>query len=59
VKRVAVSERYYRPTEVEFLLGDYAKAKKTLGWQPSVKFEKLVAEMVDADIDLMKQNSYA
>ena len=57
--RVVISERYYRPTEVEFLLGDYGKAKKVLGWEPQVHFEELVKEMVDADIELMKRNNNA
>ncbi|XP_035661953.1 GDP-mannose 4,6 dehydratase-like [Branchiostoma floridae] len=54
--RVRVSKRYYRPAEVEFLQGDSTKARKTLGWKPSVSFEDLVAEMVDADIEFMKAN---
>nr|CAB3249724.1 GDP-mannose 4,6 dehydratase-like [Phallusia mammillata] len=58
-KRVTISERYYRPTEVEFLLGDYAKAKKTFGWEPAIKFDELVKEMVDADVALMKKNHNA
>ena len=41
---------YYRPTEVDLLIGDAAKAKKQLGWQPKVRFEELVALMVDADL---------
>uniref|UniRef100_F6WLA0 GDP-mannose 4,6 dehydratase n=2 Tax=Ciona intestinalis TaxID=7719 RepID=F6WLA0_CIOIN len=59
VKRVQISERYYRPTEVEFLLGDYSKAKKVLGWSPDIKFNELVKEMVEADINLMKKTPNA
>ncbi|XP_078493764.1 GDP-mannose 4,6 dehydratase-like [Ciona intestinalis] len=59
VKRVQISERYYRPTEVEFLLGDYSKAKKVLGWSPDIKFNELVKEMVEADITLMKKTPNA
>jgi len=58
-KRVMIDEKFYRPTEVEFLLGDATKAKKTFGWEPTTKFEELVAEMVKADVALMKSNSNA
>ena len=47
---VEIDSRYYRPTEVETLLGDPSKAKKDLGWQHTVSFEELVSEMVQADI---------
>jgi len=46
---VAVDERYFRPAEVETLLGDASKARETLGWQPRVSFDELVREMVEAD----------
>jgi len=59
VTRVVISERYYRPTEVDFLLGDYGKAKKVLGWEPEVHFDELVKEMVDADVELMRRNHNA
>ncbi|MEX2200356.1 MAG: GDP-mannose 4,6-dehydratase [Dongiaceae bacterium] len=51
---VEIDPRYYRPTEVEHLLGDPAKARKKLGWQHRIGFDALVQEMVAADIDLMK-----
>lgn len=47
---VVVDERYFRPAEVDFLLGDPAKAKEKLGWHPEVSLDQLVAEMVDADM---------
>lgn len=47
---VAIDPRYYRPTEVEQLLGNPAKAKKVLGWEPKVKFEELVKIMTIADL---------
>jgi len=50
VVRVKVDERYFRPTEVELLLGDPSKAKRVLGWEPLIKFEELVEEMVKHDI---------
>jgi GDPmannose 4,6-dehydratase len=45
--------RYERPAEVDLLLGDASKAKKTLGWEPKVRFQDLVRIMVDADMDLL------
>ena len=42
--------RYFRPTEVETLLGNASKARRELGWSPRTSFEELVAEMVDADL---------
>ena len=47
---VAVDPRYFRPTEVETLLGDPGKAQRELGWTPRTSFEELVNEMVDADL---------
>src|SRR5665213_234575 len=47
---VAVDERYFRPTEVEFLLGDPSKAKAVLGWTPKTNFKDLVTEMVESDL---------
>ncbi len=46
---VAIDSRYFRPTEVETLLGDASKAKKKLGWQPKISFRALVAEMMAED----------
>jgi GDPmannose 4,6-dehydratase len=51
---VRVDPRYYRPSEVEQLLGNPAKAKAQLGWEPEVKFEQLVELMVKADWDALK-----
>lgn len=59
VIRVRVSPKYYRPAEVDFLLGDPAKAKEKLGWKPRTTFIELVKEMMDADIKLMKANPLA
>ncbi|WP_017326981.1 GDP-mannose 4,6-dehydratase [Synechococcus sp. PCC 7336] len=53
---VAVDPRYYRPTEVETLLGDPTKAREQLGWTPTVKFEELVAEMVREDLKSAKRD---
>jgi len=50
VTRVRIDPAYFRPTEVDYLLGDPAKAKRVLGWTPATTFDALVAEMVDADL---------
>lgn len=61
---VAVDPRYFRPTEVETLLGDASKAKNKLGWIPKISFDELVAEMVREDIktaerdELVKRHGY-
>ena len=54
-KYVDYDKRYERPTEVDLLIGDPAKAKKQLGWEPKVRFKDLVKIMVDADLVLAKQ----
>jgi GDPmannose 4,6-dehydratase len=48
---VKVDSRYFRPTEVETLLGDPSKARTKLGWKPEIGFQTLVHEMVDADLE--------
>lgn len=52
---VAVDSRYYRPTEVDLLIGDSSKAQKQLGWKPKYNLDMLVKEMVEADIDLFRK----
>jgi GDPmannose 4,6-dehydratase len=47
---VVIDERFFRPAEVQLLMGDYSKGKKKLGWKPTVKFEELVKMMVEADL---------
>lgn len=51
---VEVNPKYFRPTEVDFLRGDYAKAKELLGWEPRTRFRDLVKIMVKADFDKVK-----
>ena len=53
---VKVDPRYFRPTEVDFLLGDATKAKKELNWKPTISFSELVSEMVTSDINAIKNN---
>jgi len=50
---VEIDPKYFRPTEVDFLLGDAGKARRILGWQPRVNFQELVRIMVDADLQAM------
>jgi GDPmannose 4,6-dehydratase len=47
--------RFMRPAEVDILIGDYAKARRVLGWEPRVRFKELVAMMVDADLELAER----
>jgi GDPmannose 4,6-dehydratase len=64
VKRVAVDPRYFRPTEVETLLGDASRARARLGWVPRISFDELVAEMMREDLksaerdELVKRHGY-
>jgi GDPmannose 4,6-dehydratase len=54
---VAIDPRYFRPTEVDNLLGNPAKAKAKLGWEPKTGFDQLVTEMVEADYELAKRDA--
>ena len=54
---VAVDPRYFRPTEVETLLGDPTKAKEKLGWEPKITLEEMVHEMMENDINIAKRDS--
>jgi GDPmannose 4,6-dehydratase len=55
-KHVEIDPRYYRPAEVDLLIGDYSKAKRILGWAPKTRFVDLVKLMVDADVDLLQRH---
>jgi GDPmannose 4,6-dehydratase len=54
---VAVDPRYFRPTEVETLLGNPAKAKEKLGWTPKISLEEMVHEMMENDLTLAKRDA--
>jgi GDPmannose 4,6-dehydratase len=54
---VETDPRYFRPAEVDILLGDASKARKALGWEPKVNFQQLVRLMVDYDLELAQQES--
>ena len=55
---VRIDPRYFRPTEVESLLGDASKAKKELGWQPKISFAELVKEMVKEDLEIAQRDAH-
>jgi len=57
-KYVEIDKRYFRPTEVDCLIGDSSKARKKLGWKPKVDFEKLVRMMVDSDMAFVRKQLY-
>ena len=54
-RHVEVDPRYFRPSEVDYLLGDSSKARQALGWTPKVTFDELVSRMVDHDLELTRQ----
>ena len=54
---VQIDPRYYRPTEVETLLGNPAKAKAKLGWVPEITLDQMIVEMVANDLDQAKQHA--
>ena len=54
-KYVEVDPRYFRPAEVDLLLGDASKAGRVLSWKPKVKFQQLVHLMVDADLEIARE----
>jgi GDPmannose 4,6-dehydratase len=54
-KYVEIDPRYYRPAEVELLIGDASKAKRKMGWEPKTKFKDLIELMVDADLALLRR----
>ena len=54
---VGIDPRYFRPTEVDLLIGDSTKAREKLGWRHKVSFDALVAEMVQADLELVRQEA--
>ena len=53
---IKIDPRYFRPTEVETLLGDASKAKEKLNWIPKISFEQLVKEMIEEDLRLAKND---
>jgi len=54
---VSVDPRYFRPSEVDTLLGDPSKAKEKLGWEPKITLKQMVDEMMENDINIAKRDS--
>jgi GDPmannose 4,6-dehydratase len=54
---IEIDARYFRPTEVDLLLGDATKARELLGWEPETSFAQLVSEMVRTDVELLKRSN--
>ena len=54
---IECDKKYFRPTEVDILLGNPSKAKKIIGWEPKISFDKLVEEMVQKDLEFIKKNN--
>tara|TARA_Y100000589_G_scaffold206911_1_gene195060 strand:- start:150 stop:533 length:384 start_codon:yes stop_codon:yes gene_type:complete len=52
---IRIDSRYYRPTEVNELLGDYSKAREKLGWHPTISLEDMISEMISNDIKEAKK----
>lgn len=59
VVRIKINPKYFRPTEVDLLLGDATKAREELGWKPKVSFLELVKDMTESDIEVMRKNPVA
>ncbi|HZS05888.1 MAG TPA: GDP-mannose 4,6-dehydratase [Blastocatellia bacterium] len=57
-QHVEIDPRYYRPAEVDLLIGDASKARRKLGWEPKVKFQELVRMMVDADLAALRKKQF-
>jgi len=55
---VEIDKRYFRPTEVDMLIGDPSKAEKELGWKAQCSLQEMVSEMMNADLDLFKKDEY-
>ncbi|MEN8119622.1 MAG: GDP-mannose 4,6-dehydratase [Bacteroidota bacterium] len=55
---VKVDPGYFRPTEVDLLIGDPSKAKKLLGWEPTYNIDELIKDMIKSDLELMKKNKF-
>jgi GDPmannose 4,6-dehydratase len=56
---VVVDEKFYRPAEVDLLIGDATKARTKLGWKPTIKFKQLVEMMVEADLKVLHEEGYS
>ncbi len=57
-KYIKINKNLLRPAEVTTLLADYSKARKRLKWRPKISFKRLVADMVDSDIEFVSKSGY-
>ena len=55
---LAIDAKYFRPTEVDLLIGDPTKAKEKLGWEPKIQLEELIEDMMTSDLILMQKDRY-
>ena len=55
---LAIDPKYFRPTEVDLLIGDPTKAKEKLGWEPQIQLSELVKDMMSSDLKLMQKDKY-
>ena len=55
---LAIDPKYFRPTEVDLLIGDPSKAKEKLGWEPEIQLDELVEDMMSSDLKLMQKDKY-
>lgn len=56
--RIEIDPKYFRPAEVDLLIGDYSKAKEKLGWEPKHTLEQLVKEMIASDLEIFRKDKY-
>ena len=56
-KIITIDKKYYRPTEVDSLIGNFSKAKEELDWEPKIKFCDLVREMIEYDLEYFKNEA--
>ena len=55
---LSIDPKYFRPTEVDLLIGDPSKAKSKLGWEPEIQLPELVEDMMTSDLKLMQKDRY-
>lgn len=55
---ISVDPKYFRPTEVDLLIGDNTKAKQQLGWEPKYNLQSLIEDMMQSDIKLMQKDAW-
>jgi GDPmannose 4,6-dehydratase len=56
-KHLVIDPAFYRPAEVDVLLGDASKARRALGWEPQINLDQMIREMVDADLERLRREA--